>query len=175
MALTFQEVDQILRIVEEFPANEVRFEYGDLKLHIRRPGMVASAVAPAPGGSNAQAPVAAVAAAPASASTPAAAPAASAAPAAARALEREGQLAVSSPMMGVYYAAPAPDAPPFVQAGQDVSEGTDLCIIEVMKIMNTVKAPCAGTVIEVVASNGQTVQSGAPLFWIRPRAGKGAR
>lgn len=171
MALTFQEVDQILRIVEEFPATEVRFEYGDLKLHIHRAG--AAAATPAAPLAHPQAPAAEPAAqAAARGVTQAAAPAARKP---GPAVAREGLVNVSSPMMGVFYAAPAPDAPPFVTAGQEVSEGTDLCIIEVMKIMNTIKAPCAGTVVEAVAVNGETVQSGAPLFWIRPHGAKGGR
>lgn len=171
MSLTFQEVDQILRIVEEFPAAEVRFEYGELKLHIRRAGATsASPIAPAAPQHTAAAE---------SAAPPVARPTAPAAPQATRTAakveSREGLVHVTSPMMGVFYAAPAPDAAPFVTAGQEISEGTDLCIIEVMKIMNTIKAHCAGTVVEVVATNGETVQAGAPLFWIRPHGAKGVR
>lgn len=170
MALTFQEVDQILRIVEEFPATEVRFEYGDLKLYVRRAGA---------GGALPAAPIVHSPARPAEApAAPAARKAGQPAPPLARqqvaAELREGFVSVSSPMMGVFYAAPSPDAAPFVTVGQEISKGTDLCIIEVMKIMNMVKAPCAGTVVEVAAANGETVQSGAPLFWIRPHGAEGA-
>lgn len=168
MSLTFKEVDQILRIIEEFPASEVRFEYGDLKLHVRRdaprePGSTASASALQP----------------AAAAAPGLAPAVAAQPKAAQAApvgakqhsapeQREGLVAVSAPMMGVYYAAPAPDAEPFVQVGQKVTSRTELCIIEVMKVMNMIKSPCAGTVVEIVVANGAMVELGSAMLWIRP-------
>jgi len=162
VSLTFKEVDQILRIIEEFPAGEVRFEYGDLKIHVRRAGMEAPRVQPA-------APIPA----PAATGQPAPAPAAQAAPSPAAPAStpavREGFVAVTSPMMGVFYASPAPDAEPFVKAGQKVAKGDDLCIIEVMKIMNMIKAPCAGIVDAIEAENAQSVGKGAALMWIRPQ------
>ena len=154
MSLTFKEVDQILRIIEEFPASEVRFEYGDLKIHVRRAGAEAPRAQPA-------------AAVPVSA-PPAQAPAAPSQPATVPAV-REGFVAVTSPMMGVFYASPAPDAEPFVKAGQKVAKGDDLCIIEVMKIMNMIKAPCAGIVDAIEAENAQSVGKGAALMWNRPQ------
>lgn len=169
MALTFREVDQIMRIVEEFPADEVRFEYGDLKLHVRRDGAGRSEAPATPAAS-----IPPIASAPAQ--TPAAPPHASAAmavaaaPAAAAApvVARDGLVPVVAPMMGVFYSAPAPDAPPFVTVGQQVSESTDLCIIEVMKVMNSIKSPCAGRVVEVTVVNGDMVERGAAIFWIEP-------
>jgi acetyl-CoA carboxylase biotin carboxyl carrier protein len=163
VSLTFQEVDQILRIIEEFPAGEVRFEYGDLKIHVRRAGteaprvqpMVPTAPAAAPA-QPAQAP-AAQAAQSSAAQAPASAPAV-----------REGFVAITSPMMGVFYASPAPGAEPFVKAGQKVAKGDDLCIIEVMKIMNMIKAPCAGVVDAIEVENAQSVGKGSALMWIRP-------
>lgn len=159
MALTFREIDQILRIIEEFPADEVRFEYGDLKLHVRRDGAGGSATASA-----------LPAARPASSQVAAALPPAPTAKAAAPAspVAREGLVPVIAPMMGVFYAAPAPDVPPFVTVGQQVGEGTDLCIIEVMKVMNSIKSPCAGRVVEVAAANANMVERGSAIFWIEP-------
>ncbi|MFT3817196.1 MAG: acetyl-CoA carboxylase biotin carboxyl carrier protein [Rubrivivax sp.] len=169
VSLTFKEVDQILRIIEEFPASEVRFEYGDLKIHVRRAGTEAPRVqAPVPTvpadapGQPAQAPAAQAAHAPA-APPPASAPA----PAV-----REGFVAVTSPMMGVFYASPSPGAEPFVKAGQKVAKGDDLCIIEVMKIMNMIKAPCAGVVAAIEVENAQSVGKGSALMWIRPEGAK---
>ncbi|VTU30310.1 acetyl-CoA carboxylase biotin carboxyl carrier protein [Variovorax sp. PBL-E5] len=174
MNLTFKEVDQILRIIEEFPAAEVRFEYGDLKLHVRRE-TAREAGSAAPAGMASPAAALAPAAAPAAAA-PAQPKPAAAAPAKTKRLsapeQREGLVPVTAPMMGVYYAAPSPDAAPFASVGQKVSESSDLCIIEVMKVMNTIKAPCAGTVVEIVAANAAMVEQGSAMLWIRPDAAR---
>ena len=70
-------------------------------------------------------------------------------------------------MMGVYYKAPAPGADPFVRAGQKVAKGADLCIVEVMKVMNLIKAPCSGVVAEIEAENGQMVEFNQVILWIK--------
>ncbi len=100
--------------------------------------------------------VAAVAPAP-TASTPA--PAASPAPAA-----PTGGKEITSPMVGTFYAAPSPDAPPFVSVGQSVTPDTVVCIVEAMKVMNEIKAEVSGVITEVCAENGKPVQFGQVLF-----------
>lgn len=95
-----------------------------------------------------------------------AAPAASAAPAAAAAAETETAPAddlpagtqVKSPLVGTFYSAPSPDEPPFVLVGQEVREGDTLCIIEAMKVMNEIKAPCSGKVIRIMVQPGDMVE-----------------
>lgn len=77
----------------------------------------------------------------------------------------DGQV-ITSPMVGTYYASPSPDAPPFVKIGQTVSVGEPLCIIEAMKIMNPIEADRAGTVLSIMAENGQPVEFEQPLFII---------
>lgn len=77
---------------------------------------------------------------------------------------------VSAPMIGTFYVAPAPNEPPFVQTGDTVAEGQTIGIIEAMKIMNEIASDRAGTVIEVMASDGQTVEYGSPLVRIEPSA-----
>jgi len=74
---------------------------------------------------------------------------------------------ITSPMVGTYYAAPAPDAQPYVKAGQEVQEDTVVCIVEAMKVMNEIKAECRGTIVEVVAESGKPVQFGQVLFRLR--------
>ncbi len=96
----------------------------------------------------------------------AAAPAASAAPAAAAAAETETAPAddlpagtqVKSPLVGTFYSSPSPDEPPFVLVGQEVKEGDTLCIIEAMKVMNEIKAPCSGKVVRIMAQPGDMVE-----------------
>ena len=93
------------------------------------------------------------------------------APAAAKsAAEETGRHAViKSPMVGTFYRAPAPDAPPFVEVGQDVDAGEVLCIIEAMKLMNEIKAEVAGRLVEILVENGDPIEFGQPLFTIEPR------
>lgn len=75
---------------------------------------------------------------------------------------------VLSPTVGVFYAAPAPDSPPFVEAGAKVRKGDTLCIIEAMKLMNEIPAEIDGTVAEICVGNGQVVEYNQPLFRIVP-------
>jgi acetyl-CoA carboxylase biotin carboxyl carrier protein len=75
---------------------------------------------------------------------------------------------IISPMVGTFYRAPSPDAPPFVEAGTVVEKGDTLCIIEAMKMMNEIEAEFRGRVARVVAENGQTVEYGESLFLIEP-------
>lgn len=76
--------------------------------------------------------------------------------------------AVKAPMSGTFYRAPAPGAPPFVEVGTRVSPGDTVCIIEVMKLFNTIVAAVGGTVVELPVANEQAVTTGQPVIWIRP-------
>jgi biotin carboxyl carrier protein len=80
----------------------------------------------------------------------------------------DGALTISAPMLGTFYRAPAPGAPPFVEVGAPVEPDTVVCLIEVMKMMNPVEAGVAGTVVEVCVENAEFVEYGAPLFQVRP-------
>lgn len=73
---------------------------------------------------------------------------------------------VTSPMVGVFYAAPSPDRGPFVTVGSRVREGDTLCIIEAMKLMNEITAECDGEIVDVCAANGDVVEFGQTLFKI---------
>ncbi|MDO4291732.1 MAG: acetyl-CoA carboxylase biotin carboxyl carrier protein [Eubacteriales bacterium] len=77
----------------------------------------------------------------------------------------KGQL-VKSPLVGIFYTAPAPDQPAYVKAGDKVKKGQVLGLIEAMKLMNEVEAECEGTVTEILAENEQMVEYGQPLFRI---------
>jgi len=75
---------------------------------------------------------------------------------------------ITSPMVGTFYRAPAPDAPPFVEVGDRVKEDTTLCIIEAMKLMNEIKAEMRGKVVKILVENGMPVEYNQPLFLIEP-------
>ena len=79
-----------------------------------------------------------------------------------------GSHVVTAPMMGTVYRAAEPGAAPYVQPGQPVQAGQQLCIVEVMKLMNAVLAEHAGIVAQVLVSDGQAVEFGQPLFVIAP-------
>ncbi|MGH7317068.1 MAG: acetyl-CoA carboxylase biotin carboxyl carrier protein [Candidatus Rokuibacteriota bacterium] len=77
-------------------------------------------------------------------------------------------LTVEAPMVGTFYRAPKPDAPPFVAEGDMVKEGQVLCIVEAMKLMNEIESRVAGRIVKVVVENGQPVEFGQPLFLMEP-------
>ncbi len=80
----------------------------------------------------------------------------------------DGLLEVTSPMVGTFFSAPAPDSPPYVEVGQQVGNGTVLCIIEAMKLMNELESEVEGTIAKIMAENAQPVEYGQVLFLIDP-------
>jgi acetyl-CoA carboxylase biotin carboxyl carrier protein len=79
---------------------------------------------------------------------------------------------IKSPIVGTFYAAPSPEAEPFVTLGASVEAGEVLCIIEAMKLMNEIESDVAGEVVRIHVENGKPVEYGAPLFDIRVRSQK---
>ena len=75
---------------------------------------------------------------------------------------------VAAPLAGIFYAAPGPDQPPFVTAGQRVEQGQTLCLLEAMKMMSEVAAPCDCVIEAVLKANGELAAFGEPLFRYRP-------
>lgn len=162
-ALTFDEVSEILRIVDGVPrGGELTVRLGDASLTLKLAAAGAAPVA-APPAPAAQTPVAPVA--PDAAGERAAAPAklGSDGP-----VDHEGLVSVKSPMTGVWYRSPLPGEPPFVDVGDAVEEGQQLGIIEVMKLMNRIVAPCAGTIRELPLANEALAEYDAALVWIEP-------
>jgi acetyl-CoA carboxylase biotin carboxyl carrier protein len=74
---------------------------------------------------------------------------------------------IKSPMVGTFYAAPTPESPAYLNVGSTVTEGTVVCIIEAMKVMNEIKAEISGTVVEICAENGKPVQFEQVLFRVK--------
>jgi acetyl-CoA carboxylase biotin carboxyl carrier protein len=104
----------------------------------------------------------------ASAPAPSAAPPAPAESAAAPSAVVNRHVDVTAPIVGTFYASPAPDSGPYVKVGDRVQAGTILCIIEAMKLMNEIESEVAGTVVEVLVSNEEPVEYGQVLFRIDP-------
>lgn len=148
------QIRELVRVAEESGVGEIVVEEEGARIAVRMPGAVAAAPA---------APVAA--AAPAAAAAPVAA--AAAAPAAA-ASHPANWYCVTSPMVGTFYAAPAPGEPAFVQVGDEVAANQTLCIVEAMKLMNEIGAEEMGTVREVCVEDATPVEFGTPLFYIEP-------
>jgi acetyl-CoA carboxylase biotin carboxyl carrier protein len=98
----------------------------------------------------------------------AAAPATPASAAAAPVDESANLTPIKSPMVGTFYAASGPDSKPFVTIGAQVTEDTDVCVIEAMKVFNNVKAECQGIIAKVLVTNGQAVEFGQVLFLVKP-------
>jgi len=157
-----KELKELIEFLIEKDIAEFELERGDVKVKIKRAGehtIVHSAadprfyaVPPAP----AAAPVA-----PPPAVSPAAAPAAPA--------PEEGLHTVKSPIVGTFYEAPSPGAPPFAKVGDVVEVGQVLCIVEAMKLLNEIESDVAGEVVKKLATNGQPIEYGQELFVIRPK------
>lgn len=154
-------VRQLIRMMVDNDLIELTLRQGEEELSLRRPEPHRAAP-PMPVGQ---------AASPAAYALPASGPAGEPAVIAAAELARSsdaGLLVISSPMVGSFYAASAPDAAPFVEVGTAVQPGMVVCIIEAMKVFNEIKAEVAGTVVDVMVTNRQAVEFGQPLFKLRP-------
>ena len=142
--LSDDDVREILALIDESELDELRIETEGFSLHVLRGGAGSSIRAPQ--GEDAAREPAAVAP---------------------QHAEADG-VAIEAPMLGVFYRAEAPGATPFVEAGTRVEPDTVVCLIEVMKMMNSVAAGVLGTIIEVCAENAALVEYGQPLFRVEP-------
>jgi len=149
--MDIRKIKKLIELLEESGLAEIEITEGEESVRIARVMHSAPVVT-----QYAAAPAAAPAApAPAAqAAAPAAAPAA-----------RDEKL-VTAPMVGTFYASPAPGAKSFVEVGEEVRVGQVLCIIEAMKMMNQIESERAGKVVAVLAKNGEPVEFGQPLFAI---------
>ena len=167
MELTEDDVLHILKLIDESKFDYFQLEVGELKITVSKgePIPISSSPASAP---VSQSPKAAVVEAPkATPAAPAPSPLTAAANIEAKAAA-EGLLPITAPLLGTFYVAPEPGAPPFVQVGSAITEDTTVGLIEVMKVFNSVRANVKGTVTQVVAQNGQFVEYGQTLFLVKP-------
>lgn len=163
--LTHEDIDRILEIVNRVDDIDLQIQVDGLGLRVRK-GNVGAPVAPP----AVSAPAAAEAPAPAPSPAPAAQPAAAAAAApAAPAAARQDLLSITAPMIGRFYAKPSPNDPAFVALGSQVGPDDSVCILEVMKLFNTVKAGVAGEIVEILVQEGDMVEEGDVLFRVKPQ------
>ncbi len=148
--LTYDDLVQIVELVKSTSQfSEFRLKVGDIEVSLKRANGEArpAMAAPAPQRSTEPVPVEARKAVSVS----------------------ENLHAVKAQMVGTFYRAPAPDKPPFVEVGQSVEPDTIVCIIEVMKLMNSIEAGVRGVVKEIAVHNGAPVEFGQALMGIEPR------
>lgn len=149
MDIAFKDIQELLQAFDASHVTELTLESGDFKLSFKKDA------GPAPHA----APVAPTIAVPAVAPAPAA-PEPAAPP-------RRG-LTINAPMVGTFYRAPSPDAPPFADVGEVVKPGQTVCIIEAMKLMNELETEVGGRVARFLVENGEPVEYGQPLIELEP-------
>jgi acetyl-CoA carboxylase biotin carboxyl carrier protein len=150
MPLSDDDIREILRIIDESDLDELRIETEGFSLHVSK------------GAGSADAPAGDVLPRTPPTGAPAPPSGALSSP------ESDGLQIIASPMLGTFYRAEAPGAPPFVEVGAQVEPETTVCIIEVMKMMNSVPAGVSGTIAEICTANGHLVEYGEPLFRVTP-------
>jgi acetyl-CoA carboxylase biotin carboxyl carrier protein len=146
LTLTAKDVAEIIRILEESSFDQLSLETDGVKLNLRRGSALPisdqpSALSPPP-----NSPIQPIMKPP----------------------SEPGLMEIPSPLVGIFYIAPKPGEPPFVELGSKVSEETVIGIIEVMKLMNTVHAGTKGEVVEILVKNGGPVEYGEILMRVRP-------
>jgi len=155
VSLTGADIAEIARLLDESKFSSLTLETGGMKLRIRRDGSNWAAPASAPVEEPAPQADPAPQASPAPAETPAAGAAGA------------GEVDVPAPLLGNFYSAPRPGDPPFVEVGDTVNEDTTIAIIEVMKLMNPIRAGVSGKVVAILAENGSAVEEGQALIRVK--------
>ena len=151
MTLTAKDVAEIMRLLEESSFDSLSLEINGVKLNLQRGSAapVRQAAAPAPPAESQPQPV-------------------QSAPRKVKPPSEPGLAEVASPLLGIFYRAPKPGEPPFVEVGSKVVEDTVVGIIEVMKLMNSVRAGVRGEVVDILAENGALVEYDEILLRVRP-------
>ncbi|HEY9644367.1 MAG TPA: acetyl-CoA carboxylase biotin carboxyl carrier protein [Coleofasciculaceae cyanobacterium] len=162
MELEFNELRELLSVINQTDIAEFTLKSGEFELVVRK-GMPLGELAPPANRAAIQEvapPVAVAPTLPSSVAAPAPAPAPS--------RSNEKFLEVISPMVGTFYRSPAPDEPPFVDVGDRIRPGQTVCIIEAMKLMNDLESEVAGEIVEILAKNGEPVEYGQVLMRVIP-------
>lgn len=151
--MDLKDIKELIRFFDKSGVSELEFEHDDTRIYLSK--VVSAAQMPQMYAQPVMQPQAAVTAAPAQADTP---------PASAESPDKT----IDSPMVGTYYEAPTPGAASFIKTGEIVEKGQTLCIIEAMKIMNTIEADYRCKILKVLVENGAPVEYGQPIFVVEP-------
>lgn len=150
-AIELREIQRLIRLVQKTGIGEIELSSGGRSVRVsarsNAPAVMTAASAPA---------------APAAAETPAALPKTDAKS------ESDRYVAITSPMVGTFYRAPAPDADPYVEVGSSIEVGTTVCIVEAMKLMNEIESEVRGRIVKALVENAQPVEYGQTLFLVDP-------
>lgn len=153
-------LERLVRLMNDHDVTSLDVRDGSQRVNLKRGPQVVMSSAP---------PVSYAPPAPIPASAPASAmPASAGAGSSPPANENEGLVPIKSPMVGTFYAAPNPEANPFVAVGTEVNEDSDVCMIEAMKVFNNIKAEIKGTITKICVQNGKPVEFGTVLFLVKP-------
>lgn len=166
MELSVNELKDLVAALSQSEVAELTLKSPEFELILRKQGAVVS-TAPAPMAVMAgpEAPTVATAPPVAPAGTEGPQPAAAPAPPPSNASD---WIEITSPMVGTFYRAPAPEEPPFVNVGERITTGQTVCIIEAMKLMNELEAEVAGEIVEILVENGEPVEFGQTLMLVKP-------
>jgi acetyl-CoA carboxylase biotin carboxyl carrier protein len=160
--MNLKELKELIEFLIEKDVAEFELERGDIKVKIKRGGehtvVYTNGEPPRAAGYASEARPAAAVPAPAMAASVLSAPA-----------PEENLHIVKSPIVGTFYEAPSPGAPPFVKVGDMVEVNQVLCIVEAMKLLNEIESDVAGEIVKKLGSNGQPIEYGQELFVIRPK------
>ena len=166
--MDIEQVRQLVELMEQHDLTELIIRDGETRIILRRGA--AGGPGTAPGPVQMVVPPTQVTTAPTVQPVPAAdAPQPAEGTEAEQRAEEEELVAIKSPMVGTFYAAPDPESPPYVTVGSEVEPDTVVCLVEAMKVFNEIKAEVAGTIERVCVQNAQPVEFGQPLFLVRPR------
>ena len=153
--MNIKEIKELLELMAEHNVGEIEIEKDNAKIKLRKMSNGGVMMQSEP---QMMTPMQTAMHVPVQASAPAAA---------AQASDEEGVVIVRSPMVGTFYASPAPDQPAYVSVGKAIKDGDVLCIIEAMKLVNEIKSELGGIVTEILVQNGQTVEYDQPILKIK--------
>lgn len=156
--LSFEEIKTLMKEMDSSSISEFKFEEEGTKITLRKSDAFSVKA-------TAQ-PVATVAA-PVASPAPVQAVPADKKEAATGSQDTDALHKVTAPMVGTFYSTPSPDAEPYVKNGSKVDKKTIVCTLEAMKLFNEIEADCKGTIVEVLAADGQLVEFGQPLFLVK--------
>lgn len=156
MAVSKEDVRNLIRLFEDSDWNEMRLEVEGLKLMVSKTAGSAAAAVAAP-----------AAVAPAAVAVAAAATSTASAPVAADTTLAAGQVLIMAPNLGVFWKQPKPGESAYVRIGENIEAGTTVCLIEVMKLFTPVKAGLAGRIVRCLVEDGDMVEHDTPLFVVQ--------